>query len=219
MARLPRLDPGQLSPEQAQVYRAITTGPRSAGPQLFRLTDDDGRLEGPFNLMLYSPAVGLALQSLGSTIRYSTELSARSRELAILMVAARLRSDFEWYAHRPLALAAGAPPELVDQLGHGGTPAGSEQRSVAEASQDSDTEQDVLVATMVDQMLSGSRIDVETYQHAVDSLGERSLVELVILVGYYWTLASAMSVFDVGLPAGEPPVWEPRPGRSEAGHE
>ena len=36
----------------------IAAGPRSQGPQLFPLTDDDGALRGPFNAFLLAPALG-----------------------------------------------------------------------------------------------------------------------------------------------------------------
>ena len=64
--RLPWPTPDELDEPRRAVYDAIAGGPRAAGPQAFRLTDDDGRLEGPFNAMLVSPGVGLALQELGA---------------------------------------------------------------------------------------------------------------------------------------------------------
>jgi len=41
-ARLAGLRPGELDEEQTKVYRAITGGPRAAGPQAFALTDEEG---------------------------------------------------------------------------------------------------------------------------------------------------------------------------------
>ena len=57
--------------------------------------------------MLHSPAVGSALQAVGAAVRYRSVLSDRVRELAILAVAAHWNSDFELYAHVPLARHAG----------------------------------------------------------------------------------------------------------------
>lgn len=56
--RLPLLSPGQLSEEQRVLYDEIAAGPRARGPQLFELVDSQGRLNGPFNAMLFSPPVG-----------------------------------------------------------------------------------------------------------------------------------------------------------------
>ena len=68
-ARLTGLTPGELDEEQREVYRAIACGPRAQGPQEFALTDEEGRLLGPFNAMLLSPPVGLGVQALGAAVR------------------------------------------------------------------------------------------------------------------------------------------------------
>jgi alkylhydroperoxidase family enzyme len=106
-ARIQKLAPALLDEEQRSLYDAIAGGRRAQGPQLFRLTDEDGRLEGPFNAFLLQPRLGSALQALGSSVRYDTGLDDRCREIAILVVAAHWRSDFEWYAHEAVARSAG----------------------------------------------------------------------------------------------------------------
>ena len=106
-ARIPKLAPSDLDDEQHALYDAITGGRRAQGPQLFRLADSEGCLEGPFNAFLLQPRLGSALQALGSSVRYETALSDRCREIAILVVAAHWQSDFEWYAHEAVARSAG----------------------------------------------------------------------------------------------------------------
>src|SRR4249919_4275558 len=98
-ARIPKLAPATLDDAQRALYDAIAGGRRAQGPQLFRLADAEGRLEGPFNAFLLQPRLGSALQALGASVRYDTGLDDQSREIAILVVAAYWRSDFEWYAH------------------------------------------------------------------------------------------------------------------------
>ena len=53
------------------------------------ITDEAGRLLGPFAVMLLTPEVGNAVQQVGAKIRFATALTARERELAILAVAGR----------------------------------------------------------------------------------------------------------------------------------
>ena len=106
-ARIAKLEPSALDAEQRSLYDAIAGGRRAQGPQLFRLADADGRLEGPFNAFLLQPRLGSALQALGASVRYDTGLDDRCREIAILVVAAHWRSDFEWYAHEAVGRAAG----------------------------------------------------------------------------------------------------------------
>src|SRR5680860_374674 len=107
MGRLPELRPDGFDADQRELYLAITGGPRSQGPQHFALTRADGSLRGPFNAMLLHPELGGALQRVGSVLRYGGTLSNRERELAILLVAARRDSEFEFEAHEAVGRAVG----------------------------------------------------------------------------------------------------------------
>jgi 4-carboxymuconolactone decarboxylase len=127
-ARLPKIAPGSLGGEQRHLYDAITGGRRAEGPQLFRLADDEGCLEGPFNAFLLQPRLGSALQELGSAVRYGTGLSDRCREIAILAVAAHWESEFEWYAHTAVARAAGLGDTELAAVGTAAGPASPGRR-------------------------------------------------------------------------------------------
>ena len=181
-ARLAGLLPGQLDEEQTEVYRAITGGPRAAGPQAFALTDPEGRLRGPFNAMLLSPPVGLAIQAVGAAVRYGSVLGGRARELAILAVAAHWNSTFEREAHEAAGRAAGLTEPEVTALRAGMAP------ELADAG-----ERAVLRATRA--LLRHGALSDEEYADAVAAVGERGLFELTTLVGYYATLALQLRVF------------------------
>ncbi|AXB48333.1 carboxymuconolactone decarboxylase family protein [Amycolatopsis albispora] len=188
MTRLPHLEPGELDDRQRELYDAITGGPRAGGP--VPLTDDYGRLAGPFNAMLVAPAVGTALQRLGAAIRYETSLSARVRELAILAVAAHWDSGFERYAHEPVALAAGVTAEQLAAVRSGELPDGLDHTELA-------------ALRFVRALLDDGDADDSTYAAAVTAVGERTVVELTTLVGYYATLALQLRVFRVPTPEGD----------------
>ncbi len=166
------------------------------------MTDADGRLEGPFNLMLINPAVGNALQSLGSAIRFSTALTARQRELAILEVAAFTRSDFEWYAHERLGRRAGLTEDEIAAVHNGVEAAGLDpgERAVRELSR---------------QILATGDLDDPSFQQGAAVLGVELVTELVVLIGYYRLLALAMLVLRTPLPASAAPIeWPPRPAET-----
>lgn len=186
-ARLAGLLPGQLDEEQTELYRAIAGGPRAAGPQAFALTDAEGRLRGPFNAMLLSPTVGLAVQAVGAAVRYGSVLGARARELAILAVAAHWNSAFEREAHEAVGRTAGLTDPEMAALRTGAVP---ELADPAERA--------VLGATRT--LLRRGELSDEEYADTVSAVGERGLFELTTLVGYYGTLALQMRVF-----AGEGP--------------
>ncbi|MGW0704466.1 carboxymuconolactone decarboxylase family protein [Streptomyces sp. NPDC002643] len=181
-ARLAGFLPGDMSVEQTAVYEAICGGPRAASPQAFALTDAEGRLRGPFNAMLLSPPVGAALQAVGSAVRYQSSLSARVREMAILLVAARWDSAFERTAHEAVGRACGLTEE---ELGH--------LRSCILPTL-TDRDETVALRTVAALLRSGALSDDE-YHMAVAAIGESGLFELTTLVGYYSTLALQLRVF------------------------
>ncbi|MFC7326619.1 carboxymuconolactone decarboxylase family protein [Marinactinospora rubrisoli] len=184
MSRIPRLRPDELDERQRALYADITGGPRADGPQLFRLTDDDGGLEGPFNAMLLAPALGDALQRLGTAIRYEGGLSGRARELAILVVAAHWDSAFERHAHEAVGAHVGLTEAELAAVRTGGDP----------------RLDDPVEATVVrTARLLTARADLtdEEYAAAERVLGRAGLFELTTLVGYYATLALHLRVFGV----------------------
>ena len=187
-ARLPRFEPPALDAEQRSLYDAIAGGRRAQGPQLFRLADADGRLEGPFNAFLLQPRLGSALQALGASVRYDTGLDDRCREIAILVVAAHWRSDFEWYAHEAVGRAAG--------LGDAELAALREDRHAELAGRES------VVARTAAALVTRGDLDDAEYGEAVSHLGPAGLFELLTLVGYYATLALQLRVFRVPAPEG-----------------
>lgn len=190
--RINPLTPSSWSEEQATLAEEIAGGPRASGP--FRLVEADGSLTGPFGLMLLQPGVGSAVSQLGSTLRYQGTLSARQREIAILAVAAERRSVYEWYAHEAVAQSIGMPQHEIDAIRRG--------HDVAL----SDDEQVILDTART--LAHDDTIDDDLYNKATEQLGEAALAELVIMVGYYLTLAKLMAVFKVGVPEGEPePKW------------
>ncbi len=163
---------------------------------------------GPFNAMLVNPAVGDALQQLGTAIRYRTELPARAREVAILVVAAHRRSDFEWRSHAPLALAAGLTDQDLAAICREEDPVDSTAPAspIAPASRTLSTADDV-VRRIVRSLLVDRDLDDALFAQATDQLGLGCVVELISLVGYYDGLALSMRALRVGLPAGAEPAF------------
>ena len=197
--RVPLLRPDELDADQARLYAEIAGGPRRSEAAVVPLTDDDGRLLGPFALMLLAPGTGAAVQALGAALRFDESLSRRSRELAILTVAAHRRSEFEWVAHERAALAAGISGAQLQALLDGGMPA---ELNGAE---------EVVVRTVRHLLVDGGLHD-EGFAEAVSAVGTGSLAALVWLVGYYGMLATALATFRPPL-TGDGPVSTVVPGQ------
>src|SRR5947209_19460985 len=101
----------KMTLEQRKVADAIMTGPRKS-------------LGGPFNAWLRSPELADRLQQVGEYIRFKTSLDHRPNEFAILITAQDWGSQYEWYAHYPLAMKAGLDPKTAAELAEGKRPSG-----------------------------------------------------------------------------------------------
>ncbi|HEX2819563.1 MAG TPA: carboxymuconolactone decarboxylase family protein [Streptosporangiaceae bacterium] len=182
--RLAVLSSEEMTAEQVGLYREILSGPRGQGPRAVQLSNGAGGLAGPFNAMLYAPAVGHALQALGAAIRFRTNLTPRIREMAILVVAQAWDSGYERDSHEPIGREAGLTEAEIDALRAGENPKfADEQESVAYS---------------VARALTGpADLDDQQYAAALAALGEEGLVELSTLVGYYATMALQLRIFRV----------------------
>ena len=102
--RFKELSPETMTPEQKKVADAIQSGPRGAG------------LRGPFNALLRSPDLCDLVQRVGAYVRYSSSIPARLNEMGIIMAGRKWTAQYEFYAHRKLAIDAGVAERLVRQL-------------------------------------------------------------------------------------------------------
>ena len=99
-----------MTPEQKQLTDHILNSERKS-------------MGGPFNALLRSPEMGDLAQQLGAYIRFRTSLPHRLNEMAIIMTARVWTAQYEWYAHKTLALEAGLNPAIVDAIAEGKRPA------------------------------------------------------------------------------------------------
>jgi 4-carboxymuconolactone decarboxylase len=183
--RLPALAPEELNAAQLAAVRSIAAGPR-------------GALYGPFIPLLRSPEAMTRLQELGGYLRFGSPLDRGVFELAILQVACARGQEFEWTFHSPLALDAGVDIEALRALSAG--------RPLPELPEPLATG-----AQVVDELLASGGLADELYERAVSVFGAQGLIDLVVTVGYYTTLALAMNVARTAVPPVELAVPWPRP--------
>ena len=182
--RLAVLTSDEMTAEQVGLYREILGGPRGQGPRAVLLSSGAGGLAGPFNAMLYAPEVGRALQELGAAIRFRAHLTPRVREMAILVVAQARGSAYERDSHEPIGRDAGLTDPEIQALRAGTDPGFAD-------------EQERVAYQVVRSLVGPADLDDHEYDLAIRTLGERTLVELSTLVGYYATLALQLRIFRV----------------------
>jgi alkylhydroperoxidase family enzyme len=186
--RLARIAPDDMTPEQHEIYTAFTDGRRAAPGAAFSLVHPDGGLIGPPNAWLLSPALARGLESFGGALRFEMKLSARSREIAILLVAFHRESPFELYAHRRAGRAAGLTDVEIEGLATRIPPTFT-----------SDEERAVFTAALA--LLDRKNLDDAEFAAATAVLGKRGVLELVVLLGWYDSVATQLAVFGVVPPA------------------
>ncbi|MEU4659437.1 carboxymuconolactone decarboxylase family protein [Streptomyces sp. NPDC023723] len=151
-------------------------------------------MRGPFEVLLYSPELGDRLEALSTSCMRDSALPPRLRELALLVTARRLDAQHSWLAHVDKGRAAGLGAEPLARLARGEEP-GFDRR-----------DEEVLYR-FADQALTRHFVDDETYAAALAELGERALVDLVVALGTFATLALVLNTFQVDLPAGAGPAF------------
>ncbi len=183
--RMPAIPDAALTDAQKTAVQAIVSGPR-------------GRLVGPFIPLLRSPEFMLRLQHTGAYLRFDSALEPRRSEMVILMTARLWTQAFEWHHHRPIAEKAGLSAEIIDAIAEGRRPA---KMAADEAA----------IYDFVDELSRTRSVSDATYARAVEQFGERGVIDMIGIHGYYSLLAMVLNVSRAPLPDGEKPGIDPLP--------
>jgi 4-carboxymuconolactone decarboxylase len=166
--RLPMPAMGSLDEAQRAAAQALIEGPRKG-------------VYGPFVPLLRSPVLLERTAQVGEYLRFASVLESRLRELATCVAARHVSNLFEWSMHAPLAIKAGVAAEAIEALRQGARP-----RPLAPDEQDT--------VDFVDELLATHGVSDLTYQSALARWGERGVVELTALVGYFVMVSWLMNV-------------------------
>jgi 4-carboxymuconolactone decarboxylase len=172
--RLPPPDPAELDAQQKAVFDAIASGPR-------------GGVRGPLAVWLHRARFAGLAQALGEYCRYATALEPRLSELAILVTARIWSSEYEWYSHKPIALAAGLSPDIVEAVRKGRAPHFTH-------------EDEAVVHAFAQELHTARRVSDETYARGERVLGRDAVIDLVGLLGYYTLISMTINVFEIPIP-------------------
>jgi 4-carboxymuconolactone decarboxylase len=188
MTRLPFLRRAQLDIHGAAVWDAV------ADPRGNAVVTADGGLAGPFNAWLHAPALGRSMVELVQTLRFGTSLERRLIELAIVVVAAHWKSEYEWWAHAAMARDHGVGARALDALRRGEVP-------------HFDTPDEAVVYDFTRQLVATGVVSDEAYEQALTLLAPAGVVELVSVCGFYTLVSFTLNAFAVGLPSGAKAAW------------
>jgi 4-carboxymuconolactone decarboxylase len=174
MPRLPQItDKAALDSRHHDVFDAI------AGSR--------GAIVGPFPTLLHSPEAARRVSELGHYLRFDSALSPVQREVAILTAAREADCAFEWAAHVRLARREGVRDEVIDVIANRAQLSGL-------------SEDEAAIVAFGRELLAKHRVSDEAYKAAARLFGDKGVVDLTALLGYYTMIACVLNAFEV-LPA------------------
>lgn len=165
--RMPALDPSAMDDTQKKAAADMTAGPR-------------GGVKGPFIGLLRSPELMDRLQKVGEYLRFQSSLNSRISEFVMLIVSREWSQHFEWCTHVPLAQQAGLSQSTIDCL--------FEARRPVDMAAD-----ECAVYELLDELTRTKGVSRVTYQNAVNMLGERGVIDLLGVAGYFTALSMLMN--------------------------
>ena len=169
----------EMSPAQRQMVEDLVSGPRSGA-------------DGPFNVLLRSPEMGNLAQKFGAATRFNQSMPRKLNEMAIIITGRYWTAQYEWIAHKRAALAAGLDPAIVDAIQNGRRPAAMAKDEEA-------------VYTFCNELLKTKQVSDATFAAAKNAVGEKGVVDLIGVMGWYQTVSMLLNVDRYPLPAGAQP--------------
>jgi len=177
------LGESDMNGAQRKVYKEIASGPR-------------GGVRGPFNALLRSPELADRAQKFGEYVRFESSLPERLKEFAILITARHWTAQYEWHSHHAHALKAGLAPQLAADLARGKRPAGMKGDEAA-------------VYDFCSELQEKKSVSDSAFKAAVDQFGERGVVDLIGVTGYYTMVSMVLNVDRHPIPGGAPAPLPP----------
>jgi 4-carboxymuconolactone decarboxylase len=129
------------------------------------------------------PALTKEFLQFNVHLLFRSTLPPRLRELAILRVAHRTDSEYEWFQHVKMGLREGLTEDEIAGLQRG----------------EAVDEFDRTVLTGVDELMDSYELSDETWSALSERLDERQRMDFVFTIGCYITVAMALKTFGIEL--------------------
>jgi 4-carboxymuconolactone decarboxylase len=166
------------------------------GKKLYDAVTADSRLlglDGPIGIRMHSPRVSEYMNMGNQYLRFGAGIEPRLMELAILVVAREMDSQFEWTAHEPPALRAGLEQRIIDVVKHRRPLTGLADKEAA-------------IIQLGREVLGRRKVEPETFARALELFGRQGVVNVVSLMSHYAATAMLLTTFDQQLRPGQQPL-------------
>jgi 4-carboxymuconolactone decarboxylase len=173
MNRLLELPTDKLTPEQTTVFNQLVAG--------------RGRILGPYKIWIHSPTVASGMEHIGTFLNNNGSLSKREVEIGILVIARHWNADYVQTAHIREGKRVGLSDEVVDALVAGRAPALTDPHEQG-------------VYRFASALVSGTKLSDTDFAEIEKAIGRPGIAEVLVLLGYYTSVALGMKVHEVPIP-------------------
>jgi 4-carboxymuconolactone decarboxylase len=173
MNRILEIPPEKLTPQQATVFDQLTAG--------------RGRILGPYKIWIHSPTVADGMERIGTFLNKRSSLSKREVEIGILVIAQHWQGEYVKQAHIREGKAAGLTPATIDAILAGADPKLTDPHERA-------------VHRFAAALVSKSKLSDAEFAEIEQALGREGIAEVLVLIGYYTSVALGMKVHEVPIP-------------------
>ena len=174
MVRMPELKPEDLDEET-----------RKLGEQIAR--NRGGSIRGPWAHMLRNPQLAARAASYSDHFRDGISVPQKLARLAIIMTARHWNAGFVWNAQSPHARSAGISESAIEAIRVKKTPSFADPAETA-------------VYQLFSELHGRQSVSDATYAAAERALGQKGVIEILNVAGFYAIIASI--VVTTGVPPG-----------------
>jgi 4-carboxymuconolactone decarboxylase len=176
IARFAPLKAEELNPAQKAWADMIAVPPRN------------GKFANPpYRAYIRNPDLAPRLSALSDYLRWNTSLPPRLSELAILITARQWTAQYEWFAHYPLALKGGLDPKVAGDIAIGKRP-------------DNMKDDEAALYDLAIALYRDKRVPDAVYAAARDKFGERGIMDIIGIIGYYDLVSMTLITMQAGAP-------------------
>ena len=170
MNRITEIAPETLTPEQARILDQLTAG--------------RGRILAPYKVWIHSPTVASGMEHIGTFLNKRSSLSAREVEIGILIIAHHWQSDYVVAAHIREGKKVGLTQDVIDAILQGADPKLADPHEHA-------------VHRFASSLVAGTKLSDADFADIEKAIGRAGIAEVLVLLGYYSSVALAMRVHEV----------------------
>jgi 4-carboxymuconolactone decarboxylase len=173
MNRILEIPTEKLTREQTTVFEHLTAG--------------RGRILGPYKIWIHSPTVASGMEHIGTYLNKKGSLSPREVEIGILVIANHWQGEYVKQAHIRLGREVGLSQETIDAILAGRDPKLTDPHERG-------------VHAFASALVGGRKLPDAEFAEIETAIGRDGIAEVLVLLGYYTSVALGMKVHEVPIP-------------------